>query len=68
MAIETNMLRYLILASMFTYYTTAIRLMGGDRDDYDCISSAGYSWCNYSDSCVSVNELCVPAPSPYLMD
>jgi len=46
------------------YLVSAARLnamlMGGDRDEYGCIQSAGYSWCNETDTCVSANELCIP--------
>ena len=42
------------------YMVTASRLLGGDRDEYGCITSAGYKWCNETNSCVSVNQLCLP--------
>ena len=46
------------------YIVTAARLsevlLGGDRDDYGCITSAGYKWCNETSECVSFNQLCLP--------
>ena len=39
-------------------------ILGADRDEFGCIGSAGYSWCNYTKSCTSANELCIPIPVP----
>ncbi len=66
------MFRYVVIASMLVYQVMAIRLLshveimlGADRDEYGCIASAGYSWCNYTQSCMSANELCyIPPPPP----
>ena len=61
------MLRFVILASMIVYQVAAARilsapevLLGADRDEYGCISSAGYHWCNYTQSCQSANKICLP--------
>lgn len=35
-------------------------ILGADRDEHGCITSAGYKWCEHMASCVSVNQLCVP--------
>lgn len=69
------MLRFIIIASMVVYHVTAARILndptpitnfilGADRDEFGCVSSAGYSWCNYTQSCESVNRLCLPIPVP----
>lgn len=42
-------------------------LMGADRDEFGCISSAGYSWCNYTETCQSANEICMNAPTPSIV-
>ena len=39
-------------------------ILGADRDGFGCIGSAGYRWCNYTNSCASANELCIPIPVP----
>ena len=46
-------------------------LVGGQRDDHDCVSDGGYSWCDFTQSCVRPWETpCVetlgvpPPPSP----
>lgn len=31
-------------------------LVGGDRDDHDCIASAGYSWCQAKEKCLRIFE------------
>ena len=31
----------------------------GTLDEYGCLSSAGYSYCNYTDSCQRFNEPCI---------
>ena len=46
------------------------RLVGNDRDAYGCLVSAGYSWCNHTLRCESVNYLCSPVVvgyTPYTM-
>lgn len=40
------------------YVVAASRILGGDRDEYGCIHSAGYTWCNETKSCVSANHIC----------
>ena len=71
------MLRFIILASMIVHQVTAARILndptpimnlilGADRDEFGCIGSAGYSWCNYTRSCQSANEICMPIPVPSL--
>lgn len=67
------MLRFIILASMIAYQVAAARLLsmpeiilGADRDEFGCIGSAGYTWCNYTQSCQSANEICMPIPVPSL--
>ncbi len=64
------MLRFIIVASMLMFQATAARLLsapeillGADRDEFGCIGSAGYSWCNYTQSCQSANEICMPSLS-----
>ena len=34
------------------------KLFGGERDSHGCLTSAGYTHCNYTDSCIRVNEPC----------
>jgi len=60
------MLRFIIFASIIAYQGAAIRLLsmpeiilGADRDEFGCVGSAGYSWCNYTQSCQSANEICI---------
>ena len=31
----------------------------GTTDEYGCITSAGYSYCNYTDSCIRFDQSCV---------
>lgn len=61
------MLRFVVFATMIVYQVAAARLLsrpemmlGADRDEFGCISSAGYHWCNYTQSCQSANKLCIP--------
>lgn len=63
------MLRFTILASLLFVQAAAIRIltnpdiimiMGADRDENGCIGSAGYKWCNYTETCESVNHICAP--------
>lgn len=60
------MFRFVVLASLVIYQIAAARLlgapdmmMGADRDEFGCIGSAGYSWCNYTETCQSANEICM---------
>ena len=62
-----RMWAYVFMASMLMYKVAAIRLLGnptliigGHKDENGCLVSAGYKWCNYTESCVSVNEICMP--------
>lgn len=54
------------------YLATSIRIMGmailfgGDDDSYGCKPSAGYVWCNETDSCIPMNQICTPFDSEYL--
>jgi hypothetical protein len=64
------MLRYIAFASIFFYQIMAARLLnpsdmmvGADRDEFGCITSAGYSWCDYTQTCESIDELCMSDPS-----
>ena len=46
------------------YLATAIRilgvgvLLGGDEDEYGCKPSTGYTWCNETQSCIPMNQVC----------
>ena len=33
-------------------------IMGSDRDEWGCIPTAGYTWCNETDSCIPINQIC----------
>ena len=54
-------MKLLLLANLVTY-VTAIRIMGillgSDKDEWGCIPTAGYVWCNETDSCIPINEVC----------
>lgn len=59
--------RLLILLGLCTAQAVAIRiigieymLFGGDYDENGCKPSAGYTWCNETNSCIPMNELCLP--------
>ena len=61
--------------SMLLYQVAAARLLrdndylvGTDRDEYGCIHSAGYRWCQFTESCVSMNELCIPTYEDFSND
>ena len=71
------MLRFIIIASMVVYHVATARILndptpvtnfilGADRDEFGCIGTAGYSWCNHTQSCESGNRLCLPIPVPSL--
>lgn len=34
-------------------------LVLGTTDEYGCITSAGYSYCNHTDSCIRFDESCI---------
>ena len=60
------MLRFTILATLLFAQAAAIRILsipeimlGSDRDEFGCIASAGYSWCNYTQTCQSSNQICM---------
>ena len=33
-------------------------ILGSDRDQWGCIPTAGYTWCNESQSCIPINQIC----------
>lgn len=33
-------------------------IMGSDRDEWGCIPTAGYMWCNETESCIPINQIC----------
>ena len=33
-------------------------IMGSDRDQWGCIPTAGYTWCNETQSCLPINQIC----------
>lgn len=35
-------------------------LFGGDYDENGCKPSAGYIWCNETQDCIPINQLCLP--------
>lgn len=41
-------------------------LLGGDEDAYGCKPSAGYVWCNETDSCIPINQICQSSDLDYL--
>ena len=60
----------LMIANVITY-VSAIRVMGlffgqddvgillgSDKDEWGCIPTAGYVWCNETASCIPINEVC----------
>ena len=59
--------RLLIILGLYTVQTVAIRiigieymLFGGDYDENGCKPSAGYIWCNETQECMPMNQLCLP--------
>ena len=41
------------------------KLIGGDKDEYGCIGSAGYSWCDEKQKCIRVwEEECASSTTP----
>jgi hypothetical protein len=52
-----NLVRLLIF--MFINATqTEPPLVGWDEDDFGCNAAAGYNYCNVTDNCIHVTELC----------
>ena len=33
-------------------------ILGSDRDQWGCIPTAGYMWCNETQSCLPLNQIC----------
>jgi hypothetical protein len=33
-------------------------ILGSDKDEWGCIPSAGYTWCNDTQSCLPINQVC----------
>ena len=33
-------------------------IMGSDKDQWGCIPTAGYTWCNETQSCLPINQIC----------
>ena len=33
-------------------------IVGSDKDEWGCIPSAGYAWCNETESCLPINQIC----------
>jgi len=33
-------------------------ILGSDRDQWGCIPTAGYTWCNETQSCLPINQIC----------
>lgn len=33
-------------------------IVGSDKDEWGCIPSAGYTWCNETESCLPINQIC----------
>ena len=33
-------------------------IVGSDKDEWGCITSAGYTWCNETESCLPINQIC----------
>ena len=56
--------RLLILMGICTVQSVAFRIidviLGGDYDENGCKPSAGYVWCNETNSCIPMNQLCLP--------
>jgi len=66
------MIAFLLLILVSACYGRSLKylepptLVGRDRDDHGCLTSAGFIYCNYSDSCIRVQEKC-NAPVPTLL-
>jgi len=33
-------------------------IVGSDKDEWGCMPSAGYTWCNETESCLPINQIC----------
>ena len=33
-------------------------ILGSDKDQWGCIPTAGYTWCNETESCIPINQIC----------
>ena len=33
-------------------------IVGSDKDEWGCITSAGYTWSNETESCLPINQIC----------
>lgn len=33
-------------------------ILGSDKDEWGCVPSAGYTWCNDTQSCLPINQVC----------
>ena len=33
-------------------------ILGSDKDEWGCIPTAGYTWCNETESCIPINQIC----------
>lgn len=67
----TFILGTLALVNLFTY-AMSIRvliqpqndedtlglILGSDKDQWGCIPTAGYTWCNETESCIPINHIC----------
>jgi len=42
--------RYMLIAYLLPIIT-AIPIIGGQRDAYGCLESAGYQWCESTEAC-----------------
>lgn len=59
--------RLLVILGLCTAQALAVRiigieymLFGGDYDENGCKPSAGYAWCNETNNCIPMNQLCTP--------
>jgi hypothetical protein len=46
----------------FIEHSSSPVILGDDKDEWGCVTSAGYSWCNHTNACVSVGDGCSPYP------
>lgn len=58
--------RLFLVSALMIAQAAAIRvigieymLFGGDYDEHGCKPSAGYTWCNETQDCIPMNQLCV---------
>jgi hypothetical protein len=63
-------LGFLMVANVITYVAAARVmglffseddvgiLLGSDKDEWGCIPTAGYVWCNETSTCIPINEVC----------